>query len=177
MEEKTKTLVPSWLEEPPTQVVSLPVQTRLQDLPFEELTWENFEKLCLRLARLEADVEYCQLYGERGDKQEGIDIYARKPLLQSYTVYQCKRVNDFGPSKIREAIFKFLEGDWVDKTETFILCTKESLGAKQRTDELESQSRILQSRGITLVSWDGRELSIKLKQQPELVRDFLVKHG
>lgn len=172
MEEKTKTLVPSWLEEPSTQVVSLPVQTRLQDLPFEELTWENFEKLCLRLARLEADVEHCQLYGERGDKQEGIDIYARKPRSQNYVVYQCKRVNDFGPSKIREAISKFLEGDWVDKTENFILCTKESLGAKQRTDELESQSKILQSRGITLVSWDSRELSIKLKQQPELVSDF-----
>ncbi|KAM3090279.1 NACHT domain-containing protein [Phormidesmis sp. 146-35] len=172
MEEKTSSSVPSWLDEPPTPVDTLPVQTRLQALPLEELTWENFEKLCLRLARLEAGIESCQLYGERGDKQEGIDIYARKPRLQSYVVYQCKRVNDFGPYKIREAISKFLEGDWVDKTETFILCTKESLGAKQRTDELESQSKILQSRGITLVSWDSRELSIKLKQQPELVSDF-----
>jgi len=68
------TSIPSWLETPPLSLIKPPVTTRLQELPLGELSWEDFERLCLRLARLEANVEHCQLYGERGQKQEGIDL-------------------------------------------------------------------------------------------------------
>jgi hypothetical protein len=37
-----------------------PVITRLQALPFDRLTWENFERLCFRVVQREADVEHCQ---------------------------------------------------------------------------------------------------------------------
>lgn len=58
---------PSYLEVPASSTPLLPpVSTRAQDLPLEELTWENFERLCLRLARLEADVEHCRQYGTEG---------------------------------------------------------------------------------------------------------------
>ena len=46
----SNTSIPSWLETPPLSQLSPPVETRLQDLPFGELSWEDFEKLCLRLA-------------------------------------------------------------------------------------------------------------------------------
>jgi hypothetical protein len=62
------------------------VRTRLQELPFGDLAWENFERMCLRLVRLEAEVEHCQLYGTRGQDQEGIDLYARGALDEEYTV-------------------------------------------------------------------------------------------
>ncbi|MFM6053760.1 MAG: hypothetical protein ACKPA7_19400, partial [Sphaerospermopsis kisseleviana] len=52
--------IPSWLETPPdTNKIDHPVETQQQELPFEKLTWENFERLCLRLARLEGNVEHC----------------------------------------------------------------------------------------------------------------------
>lgn len=166
--------IPSWLEvPPPSGVANPPVQTRSQHLPFEQLTWENFERLCLRLARLEADVEHCQLYGTRGQEQSGIDLYARVFLDQKYTVYQSKRVQGFGPFQIEKAVEKFLEGEaWPEKTKKFVLCTSESLISNDRADELEKQRKILESRGISLGSWDKNELETKLKELPELVDDF-----
>lgn len=75
--------IPSWLETPPNSSIDPPVVSKKQELPFEELSWEDFEKLCLRLVRMESTVEYCQLYGVRGQDQEGIDIYARQKLQES----------------------------------------------------------------------------------------------
>jgi hypothetical protein len=63
------------LETPAAGPVAPPVKTRHQELPFEKLTWEDFERLCLRLARRDGDVEHCQLYGVRGQSQEGIDLW------------------------------------------------------------------------------------------------------
>jgi hypothetical protein len=166
--------VPSWLElPPPSGVENPPVQTRLQELPFGQLTWENFERLCLRLVRLESDVEHCQLYGTRGQDQGGIDLYARAALDEKYTVYQCKRVRHFGPAQIEGAVSTFLEGeDWPEKTKMFVLCTSESLVSTDRADELEKQRAVLNSRGIGLVPWDKNKLEAKLKELPELVDDF-----
>ena len=48
-----KTGVPAWLETPASSEIPPPVTTRKQRLPFGELSWEDFEKLCLCLVRLE----------------------------------------------------------------------------------------------------------------------------
>ena len=50
-------------------------------MPFGEITWQNFERLCFRLASLDGDVEYSRLYGTAGQEQGGIDIYARSLFL------------------------------------------------------------------------------------------------
>ena len=165
--------IPPQLQTQINSSIEPPVETRLQELPFDKLTWENFEKLCLRLVQSEADIKgYCQLYGERGDEQAGIDLYARKHLEEKYTVYQCKRVKDFGAAKIISAVDKFLEGDWVDKSKTFVLCTSESLVLKQRADAVEEQRKKLLQKQIELIIWDRPQLSSKLKELPQLVSDF-----
>jgi hypothetical protein len=168
----SETRIPSYLATPSKSKVKPPVITRAQTLPFGELSWEDFERLCARLVRLEAAIEHCQLYGVKGDKQEGIDIYARKEVAEKYWVYQCKRENDFGPAKIKAAISKFLSGDWATKTEKFTLCTKESLTPKKRADELEAQSKAMRKMNIELVPWDCTQLSEKLKEHPRIVDDF-----
>ncbi len=110
MELQPDNLVPAWLETPPLTSVKPPVVTRAQELPFDELAWEAFEKLCLRLAKLESSIQHCQLYGTRGQGQKGIDLYARQKHTGVYSVYQCKREKNFGPGKIEDAVDKFLAG-------------------------------------------------------------------
>jgi DNA replication protein DnaC len=164
---------PSYLETPPSSPsVSPPVDTRLQDLPFGELSWENFERLCLRLVRTEADVEDCRLYGERGDDQGGIDLYARGRNSDRYKLYQCKRVENFGPAKIKEAVSTFLEGDWKDDADSFVLCTSESLRSAERSDEVENQRDRLEEKNIEFKPWDLDELSERMKNYPKIVDDF-----
>lgn len=80
-----------------------PVTTRQQTLPFDELSWENFERLCLRLAKMRGDVTGAvdcsgqdagtgrmtarqalvqgRLYGTRGQEQQGIDLFVRLPPM------------------------------------------------------------------------------------------------
>jgi len=69
--------VPIDLELPPNIVVLPPVVTKAQTLPCSQLLWENFERLCIRLASLDGDIDHCRLYGTRGQRQHGIDLYAR----------------------------------------------------------------------------------------------------
>lgn len=58
---------------PPNSIVDEPpIETRLQDLPVEKLTWENFERLCLRLSGKNAEAESWECYGRKGQAQAGI---------------------------------------------------------------------------------------------------------
>ena len=157
---------------PPTSRVAPPVTTRAQELPFGSLAWGDFERLCLRLASREARVEHCQLYGIRGQDQGGIDLYARPSLGAKYRVYQCKREKSFGPAKIRKAVEKFLDGNWVERADTLVLCTQESLESTERAEEFERLAAELRGRGITLLPGDSPRLSRQLKQHPEIVDDF-----
>lgn len=163
----------SWLNTPPSGVPTQPTQTRPQVLPFETLHWQDFEKLCYRIIKLESGVEYCKTYGSQGSTQSGIDIFARTNSSSKYKVYQCKNEANFGPAKIKSAVEEFLDGEWIDKSEEFILCTQESLSSTtDRADMLEAQDKVLKAKGVRLISWDNQELSTKLKLYPELVDDF-----
>lgn len=165
-------LPPSWLYTPPATLAPPPVVTRAQILPFDQLAWEDFERLCLRLAESEADVEDCRLYGLRGQDQAGIDLYARYRPDGRYRTYQCKRERRFTASKIRDAVSVFLRGTWADRTATFVLCTQESLTESSRAEEAERQRARLSARGVGFETWDAERLSRKLKALPRLVDDF-----
>ncbi|MEX2119450.1 MAG: carbonic anhydrase [Pirellulales bacterium] len=47
-------------------------ETREQGLPFGDLAWEDFERLCRPPARHESDIEHSQLDAVPGDAQKGI---------------------------------------------------------------------------------------------------------
>lgn len=157
-----------------TTKVAPPTISRQSELRLGELAWEKFEELCFRLAELEPNVEHCQFYGTRGQGQAGIDIFTRMKN-GSYVTYQCKRENNFTASKIREAVAEFCRGEWVAKSKTFVLCTKESLKETKRAKEIEIQRDLLKKKKIRFVVWDSVQLSKKLKKLPELVDDFFSR--
>lgn len=167
--------IPAWLLTPPDAQPAPPVVSNLQVLPIGSLTWENFERLCLRLASAEADIEHCQLYGERGQEQEGIDIYAVSHS-GTYSVYQCKHQKAFGPARIRAAVALFAGGAWAEKAQRFVLCTQESLNKTERAKEFERQRELLAQKSVELVPWDAETLSRLLKDKPSIVDDFFGRH-
>jgi hypothetical protein len=159
------------LEIPPT-FVAPPVQSRAQSLPVEQLRWEDFERLCVRLVRREADIEHSQVYGRRGQKQHGIDIFGRHRGATSYSVCQCKRVESFGPAAIREAVNTFLQGKWSKVAIRFVLCFTDSAIPTQHADAIEKQAALLEKRNIRFESWGREIISELLKDKPDLVDDF-----
>ena len=152
---------------PPITVV-----TQLQSLPFGDLRWDDFEKLCLRLARSDHEVQDARRYGIPGQDQYGIDLFARRAGTGGYTVYQCKKVERFGPSDIGAAVDDFLEGPWATQADRFVLCTSLPLAPTQLADRLKTEKERMAKHGIALRTWDADELNILMKDHPALVDDF-----
>jgi hypothetical protein len=151
--------------------VAPPTVTRAQVLPLGSLSWENFERLCFRLAHRGGDVEDARIYGERGQAQEGIDLYVRR-ATGDYATWQCKRYQELTTTDIKEAVTKFLEGDWAGHTKLFRLAVAPSLNATKLADEIERQRVRCNAVNITFEPLDQDRLSLMLKDHPDLVDDF-----
>jgi len=151
----------------------LPPETALLELPFGGLGWQDFERLCLRLADAEADAEESSRYGTPGQDQGGIDIYSRL-RAGGYCVYQCKKYETLYPSDIREAVRRLLEGPWADRAGRLTFCTSHSCVATERREVIEEQAALLRTRDhpIALTVWDAERLSLLLQDHPSLVRLF-----
>lgn len=151
--------------------VAPPAVTREQVLPLGSLSWENFERLCFRLAHRGGDVEDARIYGERGQAQEGIDLYVRR-ATGDYATWQCKRYQEVTTTDIEKAVTKFLEGDWAGRTKLFRLAVAPSLNATELAEEIERQRTRCEAVNITFEPLDRDRLSLMLKDHPDLVDDF-----
>jgi hypothetical protein len=166
-------LNPSWLLDPPQgNLPAPPVAARAQLLPFGELPWQDFERLCLRLAKTEGKPDHWQLFGDAGEEQGGIDIFVRHPDSNRYVVWQAKRHKTFSATKLKAAVELFLDGEWSDQTERFVLATGVALRSAPLARAVEEAARVLAARGITFVPMDSERLSDRLKDHPEIVDDF-----
>ena len=165
---------PSWLTLPATRGLSRPpARSQLQLLPFQELEWENFERLCYRLAKTRGDVEqWAALYGSRGQKQEGIDIYARRPDAMLYSCWQSKRYKHLTPGQLKSAIAEFEKGEWATKSDEFFICSSASIQDTKLQNEIEAETSRLRDRNLKLTVLGQTELSAELKDKGRLVRDF-----
>jgi tetratricopeptide (TPR) repeat protein len=170
-----ETDIPDQLLQPPQgRPPSPPVDSSEAALPFGQLSWDDFERLCLRLARTYGEPEHAQPFGTPGQAQSGIDIYSRA-ADGSYTVYQCKRYTELHPSDIAKAVDRFLEAEqWVSGTRRFVFCTSASVASRQLANEVERQASRLRERNqpLEFTVWDSDNLSALMKERPELVADF-----
>src|SRR4029077_926044 len=73
--------------------------------PVDGLTPDSFERFCRHLLQAmyhEARVEHA---GGQGHTQDGLDLSANFPDGTTFS-FQCKRVGEFGPQKVRAAVAK-----------------------------------------------------------------------
>jgi hypothetical protein len=142
--------------------VQPPVMPRVQVLPFNQLSWENFERLCTRLVASEGDVVDCHRYGVRGDFQAGIDILAHRRTAKGGLerwCYQCKRWQKMTPGDLRQIVEKF---DF-NNTDRYVVMVSLEASAGLRDVVADRPAVDL---------WDAEDISGQLKSKPELVEDF-----
>ncbi len=160
------------LNAPPDQVPANPPSvTRPQVLPFGELTWENFERLCYRIAGQSERVEYVARYGRQGQAQQGIDIFARSKAGK-YEVWQAKRYDEVTAGQVSAIVDKFRAGSWLGRSDTFVLAVQASLADTMVQEAIEREAAALASVAVTLLPRGGEELSAILRDFPRLVDDF-----
>lgn len=157
---------------PPTDTVStLPVTINHTVLPFQDLSWADFEKFCFQLGSKEMEcLETAYLYGRNGQKQDGIDIYFRKD--RKNIVWQIKRYEEFKAADLSNAVEVFLNGKWADNASSFALCVSNYLDDTAVVDEIDRQSVILDEKNISFAVYNSEKLTILSQKYPDLVRTF-----
>jgi len=143
----------------PSQVQP-PVQPRLQRLPLNELSWEQFEALCAALVEANPLTVDCHLYGVRGDDQQGIDVVATQRGADGDEIwaYQCKRYQAYTPGQLKGAVAKMAY-----PADYYVLMLSISATAALRGVAKEAPNLFL---------WDADDISRKLKNYPAIVEDF-----
>jgi hypothetical protein len=169
--DSTSDRIPPELLRYPEELNIPPVVTKPTELPFNQLTWQNFERLLYQLAKSANEVEHCMLYGREGQGQKGIDIYSRVGGGK-YHCWQAKNHKKYSASKVKKAVDDFMAGDWAKRSTRFVLCVSAGLDDTKVQDEIETQCKRLQAEGIELLSYDGLELSDKLREHPRIIDNF-----
>lgn len=156
----------------PSQNYKPPLDSNHQDLPLKEMIWEDFEKLCLKLVEEYSgfSISDCEIYGSKGQKQEGIDIFARNE--ENFQTFQCKRYQTISPSKLDIILKEFEDGEWFSKCEKFTLCITVDFDDVKLQNKFEQIKKYYHSKGKIIEKWDFSSLNRILKNFPEIVYDF-----
>jgi hypothetical protein len=112
--------------------------------PFHKLGEYTFQDLCRDLFEEEEEIATCNVYGERGQSQDGIDLLCLRRGGDGIEVGQCKSYKDFPPREIREASNKFFEhwDRWSkENVKRFILFVACDLSKRKRVDEIIVQRK------------------------------------
>ncbi|WP_328439726.1 hypothetical protein [Nocardia puris] len=139
-------------------------------LPFDQMTsWEDFEKIQWRIMRDVEGLRHAQMYGERGQAQQGLDVVALTPG-GSGVALQSKQYKQFGPAQLRAAVNKFRTSSRPFPVERLIIgVSREVKSTKTLTTLRELRSELLP---IELDLWDKQALSDLLRGAPRIVIEF-----
>ena len=163
---------PGWLrEDPDGKAPKPPARPQASLLPFIELKWEDFERLCLRLSERGANVEAAWSYGKSGHAQHGIDILVRMPD-STFHVWQSKRYKSISKSAINEAVRFFLRHKWAKQATRFVLAVACEFKSPGVVEAIEEARTTLKARNIEFDALDASKLTERLRTEPALVDDF-----
>ncbi len=141
------------------------------NLPFLQMRWENFERLCRRAAALSGEVEAAWVYGGAGHAQLGIDILVSKKD-GTFDVWQSKRHKKFKGPDVTAAVKLFLKHEWAKKASRFVLAVACDLSDPKTINAIETQREKLGERGIGFEVLEPTEFTELLRNHPEIVDDF-----
>jgi hypothetical protein len=181
--------VESWLwTEPEQDVKALPTLTEIETLPLGDLSFRDAERLFLCLLESEVEVTYAKSYGVVGQEQEGIDVYGRlrtpDPVVgaqpsasrRSYVALQSKRVKTVAPADIKNAVTKFLDGQWHAQSKQFFYATTFDFRERDLDEAVRDATERLQDKGVEFIPWDGERINELLRSRPRLVDRFFGPH-
>lgn len=132
-------------------------------LPFERLSPQDFERLCLWLAKRE-QYEQVELIGPSGNDR-GLDLLAWKNGIR--VGFQCKRRKVFGPSAAKAAVEAVIRSrPPAERPDKLILVVAVNVGdAARRQAERTAE-------GMDCDFWAGAELDELVKKYPDVLREF-----
>ncbi|MFQ6403745.1 hypothetical protein ACIDE9_03200 [Methylophilus sp. 'Pure River'] len=154
----------------------LVIDGKLKALPIDsELSWEDFERLIVRLVRysLSGTIQNSFQYGRQGQKQYGIDIVAFNAATADTFVLQCKHVKTISRGDITKWIREFLTGERRKGVSKYFLCTSFSIETDTAlVDEWKEAAFSLFEEKIDSALWDYGELQSLLRYAEPVVLEL-----
>ena len=143
---------------------------------FYEMGEYPFQEFCRDIFDVEPSVATCDIYGESGQAQDGIDLIASRYDGDGVEVGQCKCYKDFQPKDIRDASDEFFKhwDRWSrENVKRFILFVASDLNTTQRQNEILSQRKRFTKYSITYEVWGASKIRNKLRAHPGIVSNYL----
>lgn len=154
-----------------------PSPNRVDPPPFHQMDARTFEELCCSILSTDPDIATCDLYGDRGERQDGADLYATLARCSGIDVGQCKCYSDFPPRQIKAASDTFLNkwsSNWHTKSvRRFILFVASELGQRKRAEQILAERKRFTAMGMQYEAWSSRILAEKLAPHPHIVRRWM----
>lgn len=153
-------------------------EPKLGELPWRQMHWEDFQKLCARLIQrqhLGSGTQVFQ-YGKTGQEQDGIDIIWKTTGESKYSVAEVKHWETVKPSNIQKWLKAFLKGERATDSRIWILCL--SVDVEHNNKLLmawDAAKTELESHDIQALVWDRGVIEELLRGSPELVERFFLK--
>lgn len=152
--------------------MSAPVKPTQDKLHYNELSWQNFERLSRDLLEKEyPTLKNVRLYLSQGHRQEGIDIRGFNPVDSKYICVQCKHVQAFNAGDLKKAINVFRKGDFFEETNVFIISVRAEIN-KDFEETVRATETEFKQAGKIFEIWDGQQLDKLLKKYPQIVYDL-----
>ena len=173
--ENRQELDPNKLFEPPDACDYYVYDPRLKSLPFEQVSWQSFEKLSARLLEALFGSRFLQVfgYGRSGQAQYGIDIIDLKPGSVKQTVMQCKNVREVKRGQLHTWVKQFLANKKASDSDHYILCIPFAVNEDAKlVEEWAEQALLLDRHEINAELWGLDKLNELLREQASLVEIF-----
>lgn len=137
----------------------------------------TFEQFCWWLLQKENSLVGCKRIGGRGAKQDGIDLFGYETLRpERLVVYECKCWDEFTPSKMGEAVDRFLAGEWRTIAKKFVLVVAQEDLRGRLSLRWTTEKKKLEDAGIEADVWDGHDLTLKVQSHPDILSKFFPGH-
>jgi transcriptional regulator with XRE-family HTH domain len=136
-----------------------PAATFDQPFPIDALSPESFERFSFHLLQLLHPGAIVHRAGATGHAQEGLDIEVQLAKNRRYT-FQCKRVDEFGPSKVHKAVADHTR----NAIKKFILLSR--IASPQARDAIQQHA------GWDI--WDKEDISLRIRNLPKREQIRLV---
>jgi hypothetical protein len=148
--------------------------------PFHELGEYVFQGLCRDLFDAEPDIAVCEIYGTRGQSQDGIDLLSYRRDRDGMEVGQCKCYEKFPPKDIETAsddFFAHWENRWhKEDIKRFILFVASDLSRREQQDEINRQRKRFKGFQISYEAWSAAKIRNKLRPHEGIVRTYFTTY-
>jgi hypothetical protein len=163
--------IPDELEAVPDPVLELPSVREPALLPLRALTWVNFERLCVRLARHVEGLRSVRMYGRSGQDQRGLDLFGIDPS-DDYVVYQARDIETLAGPALKKAVDDYIDRGRAFEARRFVLAVACDVRDTKVDEELVAAQKRYPDLDIELL--DAERITDLLRGQREIVEQFFT---